>query len=208
MEEIIGSCTLYLLYKIQISTHISLPVAGLIWSWMSQRMAVPEARSSPVHSAQSWPAPQHYNCQWWPGSGSGVLRLLPSKSSQSQAAAQISWDTIFGGVTPLGGDGGHGRSREWQAGARQGIIISYTLMILFFCVKSLLEVGLLVVLVNYCFKIGKSKFQIRVLHLSLLVNNSIPTKWYTGSRQNSYRQKYKSVQFKFTFAVLVEWLYF
>ena len=123
MEEIIGSCILYLLYKILISIHISLPVAGLIWSWMSQRMAVPEARSSPVHSAQSWPAPQHYNCQWWPGSGSGVLRLLPSKSSQSQAAAQISWDTIFGGVTPLGGDGGHGRSREWQAGARQGIII-------------------------------------------------------------------------------------
>ena len=80
----------------------------------------------PTAQSRAQPCPpHHYNCQWWPGSGSGVMRLLPSEldSSQSQAAARISWDTIFGGVTPLGGHGAHGRSRERQAGARQGIIL-------------------------------------------------------------------------------------
>ena len=64
------------------------------------------------------------------GPGFGVMRLLPSEldsSVQSEPGRrQISWDTL-GGVTPLEGDGGHGRSRERQAGARQGIILLFIL---------------------------------------------------------------------------------
>ena len=74
---------------------------------------------------RGWPQPgqytalQHYNCQWWPGPR--VVRLPPSQSqsSHSRSAGSAGFcPPIFGGVSPLRPDGGHGRRRK--AGARQG----------------------------------------------------------------------------------------
>ena len=83
-----------------------------------------EARSSPVHSTDLHTAlqlsvmarPRCYEA--------AAIRVGVLESSQSQAAAQISWDSTLGGVTPLGGDGGHRRRREREAGARQGIMMT------------------------------------------------------------------------------------